>query len=152
MKTDILKKSEGRNPRAERNPNAEARTDRPPISNLHRLARDSWLRTIAFSERQDYQTNPFLPNEPIANPRVENRGALGNASQFDVYNDFTKRSHSARRSQSGPGRAQVSERAKITKRSQPGSQAAGNSEPKWIFTKRTHCAKTDAEIQKGQKP
>src|SRR5436190_15662590 len=70
MKTDILKKSEGRNPRAERNPNAEARTDRPPISNLHRLARDSWLRTIAFSERQDYQTNPFLPNEPISTKRT----------------------------------------------------------------------------------
>ena len=65
MKADILDKSEGRNPRPKRNPNAGARATCSAASNLEAqtpnlqwTSKDSRWRTFEFSERQDCETNP----------------------------------------------------------------------------------------------
>src|SRR5438045_9675431 len=76
MKTGILKKSEGRNPRPERNPKPKLEWTVLPfqISNFKfqissEAVEISGCGPSAFLNSRICETNPFLPNEPISTKR-----------------------------------------------------------------------------------
>src|SRR5215217_5301151 len=108
MKADILKKSEGRNPRPERNPNSEARTACPRIQILNlrsQISSESVGIHIAnprlFRAERNYQTNPLSTTKT---QRAQRSAA------------FTKRTHRLARG----SKVQVSSSkfSEITKRTQ----------------------------------